>query len=183
MKIKFLFFLFITYTIQLAAQKNATSEPFGDKIIFSQFEITIPLKGNDTYGEIDDYGNRSDYMIVPDGISTKFGYGIHHNKWIGLSIHSGIDWKITPKLVSVPVYAQVTFNPIISGETRLLIQSGFGQSFALGRGSLSGNYYKARLGITTDSDISVFLDASFYGFEIHQQEMGSFSLGFSLMTF
>ena len=183
MKIKFLFFLFTINTFQLAAQKNGTSEPFGDKIILSQFEITIPLKGNDTYGEIDDYVNRSDYMIVPDGISTKFGYGIHHNKWVGLSIHSGIDWKITPKLVSVPIYAQLTFNPIISGETRLLIQSGFGQSFALGRGSLSGNYYKARLGITTDSDISVFLDASFYGFEIHQQEMGSFSLGFSLMTF
>ena len=177
-------FLFVfLYSGILFSQEDSKKERFGDKNTFSQFEITVPLRGNDTYGEIDNNGNRSDYMIVPDGISSKFGYGIHHNKWIGISIHSGIDWKITPKLVSVTVYAQVTLNPIISGETRLLLQGGFGHSFALGRGNLSGNYYKARLGITTDDDLSLFIDASSYGFEIHQQEMGSFSLGFSIMTF
>ena len=175
MKYTILFVLFFSSFIY--SQENSKNS-----FTFSQFEITIPLKGNDTYGEIDGNGNRSNYLIVPDGISSKFGYGIHHNKWIGISIHSGIDWKITPKLVAVPVYGQFTFNPKIGNETGILFQVGMGKSYAIGRGNLSGNYHKIRLGLS-DSDLSLFIDVSSHGFQIRGNDMGSFSVGISLTTF
>lgn len=182
MKFKIFILTFLATFFQVSAQENKKSTPFSEKSTFTQFEITIPLKGNDTYGEIDDYGTRSDYMLVPDGISSKFGYGIHHNKWVGISIHSGIDWKITPKLVSVPVYGQITLNPRIGEETGILLQLGLGKSFALGRGDLSGTYHKIRLGLS-DSDLALFIDVSSHGFSIRGTEMGSFSIGISLFSF
>ncbi len=175
MKFKLLFVIFFSNFLY-------SQEKSKNSFTFSQFEITIPLKGNDTYGEIDENGNRSDYVLVPDGISSKFGYGIHHNKWLGISIHSGIDWKITPKLVAVPVYGQITINPKIGEETGIILQVGLGQSFALGRGNLSGTYHKIRLGLS-DSDLSLFIDISLHGFQIRGNDMGSFSVGISLFTF
>ncbi|WP_339838595.1 hypothetical protein [uncultured Flavobacterium sp.] len=178
-----IFTLFLCSTNLLFSQEQSNYERFGDKITFTQFELSVPLKGNDTYGEIDSNGNRSDYRFVPDGISTKFGYGIHHEKWVGISLHSGIDWKITPKLVSIPVYAQLTLNPLLGDETRLLVQAGYGQSFAIGRGNLNGNYYKARLGITTADDLGIFIDTSFYGFAVNGTEIGSLSIGISIFVY
>ncbi|WP_338409563.1 hypothetical protein [uncultured Flavobacterium sp.] len=175
--------MFLCSTSLLFSQDQSNYESFSKKTTFTQFELTVPLKGNDTYGEIDPNGNRSNYIIVPDGISTKFGFGIHFEKWIGLSLHSGIDWKITPKLVSTPVYAQITLNPLLGYDTRLLIQAGYGHSFAIGRGNLNGKYYKARLGVTTEDDLGIFIDVSSYGFAVKGTEMGSFSLGFCIFVF
>lgn len=178
-----IFTLFLCSINFLFSQEQLNFESFSEKTTFTQFELTIPLKGNDTYGEVDNNGNRSDYRFIPDGISTKFGFGIHFEKWVGLSLHSGIDWKITPKLVSTPVYAQITLNPLLGDETRLLVQAGYGHSFAIGRGNLNGKYYKARLGVTTGDDLGIFIDVSTYGFAVKGTEIGSFSLGICIFVF
>lgn len=153
------------------------------KITFIQTELSIPLSINPNRNDTNEYNNERQSFFVPDGVSSKIGYGIHHNKWIAISAHTGIDWKITPQLVSVPVYGQLSLSPSVGDELRLLLQTGFGHSFALGRGKLSGNYYKIRLGLTSSDDLSLFADVSYYGFQIHQVTMGSLSLGISLTSF
>jgi hypothetical protein len=68
---------------------------------FTQFDISTPLKGNSTYGEIDRNGVRSDYWLLPDGLSLKYGVGIHREKWVSIGIQTGIDWIATQKLKSL----------------------------------------------------------------------------------
>jgi hypothetical protein len=36
------------------------------------------------------------------GMGTKLGYGLRYKKWIGLGIHSGLNWDWSNKLV-VPI--------------------------------------------------------------------------------
>lgn len=151
------------------------------KYTFSQFELSVPLSINPNRGKTEYDGQKQNFFI-PDGISTKMGYGIHFNKWLLLSAHTGLDWKIKPKLVSVPLYGQLSLAPLIGEEVRLLLQAGYGQSFALGRGKLSGNYYKFRLGIGSE-ELSIFIDASLYGFYVYQVPMGSFSIGVTVLNF
>ena len=49
---------------------------------FTQFDISVPLKGNSTYGEIDSNGVRSDYWLLPDGLSLKYGIGMPHFSFV-----------------------------------------------------------------------------------------------------
>lgn len=170
------------FSLSLSAQETDTITK-NKKITFTQIELSLPLRANPNKYSSTVYDNKNETFFIPDGLCAKIGYGIHHNKWVGISIHTGIDWQITPKLVSAPVYGQLTINPLVGDETRLLFQAGFGHSFALGRGKLSGNYYKTRLGFTTSDDISLFVDASYYGFEVNKVSMGSISIGISLTSF
>ena len=85
------------------------SEEVNTKIshFFTQFDVTIPIVGNpDAHKEyINGIKNTNRNWFVPDGINAKIGYGIQQSRWVGLSLHTGIDWKATEKLVAVPVYA------------------------------------------------------------------------------
>ena len=86
---------------------------------FTQFDISAPLKGNSTYGEIDSNGVRSDYWFLPDGLSLKYGVGIHREKWVSLGVQTGIDWIATQKLVAVPVFANFKLSPKVSEDVRV----------------------------------------------------------------
>lgn len=70
----------------------------------TQFDISAPLKINSTYREIDSYGTRSNYRLLPDGLSVKYGIGIDHKKWVSIGAQTGFDWIATQKLVAVPVF-------------------------------------------------------------------------------
>lgn len=152
---------------------------------YTQFEVIVPLKGNKTYGEIDENGNRSDYWFLPDGIGIKFGYGIHYNEWIGVAATSGIDWLGTDKLVAVPVYANFRLSPKIAEETRVTLQYGIGKSFALGRGDLIGTYQKISLGIESTDEICLFVEINNHGYKLRNSidEVYSISLGIALISF
>lgn len=147
---------------------------------FTQFEISVPFGVNE-YKNIDETKDKPWY--TPNGLGVKIGYGYMFHKWIGISTHSGLDWMWNTKIVLVPVYAQVSISPKIGDETRLITQFGLGQSFVVGRGSVSGNYYKARLGFLNSDDFSLFIDGSFYGFTHNQQSLNSLSLGISVFSF
>ena len=147
---------------------------------FTQFEITVPF-GLNEHKELDEIRPKPWYR--PSGFGTKLGYGYIFHNWIGVSSHSGLDLNWDTKLISVPIYAQLSISPKIANETRLITQFGFGQSFVLGRGNIAGNFYKARIGFLNNDDFSLFIDSSFYGFKFNQQSLNTISLGLSVFSF
>ncbi|WP_396143777.1 hypothetical protein [Flavobacterium sp.] len=158
------------------------SKPLSENGQFFIFDISVPFRGNETYGEIDENGNRSDYWFLPDGIGAKFGYGIHFSEWIGLSLNTGFDVVAQQKLFSVPIYASIVLTPRINDDVSLLFQYGFGKSFAIGRGNLSGYYNKFRIGL--GGDIIIFADVSVNGFGVRDiEDTGSISLGLTIPVF
>lgn len=164
------------------------SPPESTKIshFFTQFEFSVPIKGNPNRNEdyVDGVENTNKSWFVPDGLSAKIGYGIQQNRWVGLSLHTGIDWKATEKLVSVPVYANFRLSPALSSESRVTLQVGYGKGFALGRGNLSGEYRKISLGIESDEDILLFIEVADYKIKVREfNSVGSISLGLALRTF
>ena len=163
-------------------KEQEKSKPLSDNGQFFIFDISVPFRGNETYGEIDENGNRSDYWFLPDGIGAKFGYGIHFSEWIGLSLNTGFDVVAQQKLFSVPVYASIVLTPRINDDVSLLFQYGFGKSFAIGRGNLSGYYNKFRIGL--GGDIIIFADVSVNGFGVRDiEDTGSISLGLTIPVF
>jgi hypothetical protein len=50
-------------------------------------------------------------------VGTKFGYGLHYKKWVGLAIHGGLNWYWSNKLVVAPVFANFRLNPKIGEES------------------------------------------------------------------
>jgi hypothetical protein len=151
---------------------------------YTQFDISTPLKGNSTYGEIDSNGVRSDYWLLPDGLSLKYGVGIDHNKWISIGVQTGIDWIATQKLVAVPVFANFKLSPKVSEDVRVYVQTGYGKSFGIGRGSLIGIYRKISLGVENDDGISLFIQVSDFGIQfMNIESVASLSVGLSIITF
>lgn len=177
-KILILLLFFSSYSY---AQNEVVIE---DKIktTFFQFDLSFPLKANRNKSSDTNSSNKS--WFLPDGLFAKLGYGIQKNRWIGLSLHSGIDWKGNEKMVAIPIYGNLRVSPGFGNGTRITLQAGFGKGFALGRGNLSGNYQKYSIGIETDQDIIIFAEISKYGFKINNDNsINSFSLGLALRTF
>jgi hypothetical protein len=154
------------------------------KFTYIQFEVAFAIKGNPKAGEIDPYTREKESWFLPDGLSSKIGYGVHYKQWIALGVHSGIDWEWTDQLVVVPVFANLKLSPKIGEDARITLQLGLGKGFALGRGDLMGDYKKISLGIQTADDLILFVEVGHYAIPInHQKESGIISLGLSLVTF
>jgi hypothetical protein len=152
---------------------------------FIQFELSCPLKGNPDRGKTDIYGNaQNNSWFVPDGIGAKIGYGVQQKKWIGLSAHTGIEWKAEAKLVAVPVFANLRLSFKVGDETRLTLQSGFGRGFALGRGNLNGQYRRLNIGFENNEDVILFAELSEYAFKVNKfQSVYSLNFGIALRSF
>jgi hypothetical protein len=151
---------------------------------YTQFDISTPLIGNSTYGEINSNGIRSDYRLLPDGLSLKYGVGIDHKKWVSIGVQTGIDWIATQKLVAVPVFTNFKFSPKVSEDVRVYVQVGYGKSFGIGRGSLIGIYRKISLGVENDDGVSLFIQVSDFGIPfVNINSVTSLSIGLSLVTF
>lgn len=151
---------------------------------FIQFDVSIPIKGNQNNGSQNNNQQSNNSWFLPDGINSKIGIGLEPKKWIALGIHSGIDWTWSEKIVLVPVFANLRLSPKISDETRIALQLGLGKGTALGRGALNGTYKKISLGIQNDDDLVLFIEMSHYDIAFKdQKETGSISLGVSLITF
>lgn len=154
------------------------------KSTFFQFDLSIPLTANINRGESNANDSKSTSWFLPDGISGKFGFGIQQKKWIGLSLNTGIDWKINEKLVAVPLFGNLRISPGFKNGTRLTLQAGYGKGFALGRGNLVGDYQKYSIGIETTEDLIIFAEVSGYDFKIHNNTSTyNLSLGVAIRTF
>ncbi len=170
-----LFFSYSSYSQEEIIIENKINSTF------FQFDLSFPLKANTNKND-PNYKNNS--WFLPDGLSAKFGYGLQHKKWIGLSLHSGIDWKGNEKMVVIPVYGNLRISPGFGNGSRITLQAGFGKGFALGRGNLSGNYQKYSIGFETEDDLILFAELSNYDIKIGNfNQVGSFSLGIALRTF
>ncbi|WP_294823848.1 hypothetical protein [uncultured Flavobacterium sp.] len=171
------------------------SEP-GDKpaaeFIFGQLSVSVPIRANPYTDEIREYYAQTgteykpsvlDY-VIPNGVSANIGFGVHYKSWVGISANTGIDWLATEKLVYAPVYGSILFTPQLWDETNIYMQAGYGWSYAIGRGNLSGFYQKYRLGLLFDNTSSVFLDFSTSDFPIYEYKYaGSFSIGVAINNF
>jgi hypothetical protein len=186
MKSKFL--LFILFLIHWSfAQVETTINDSADikpetKITFTQFELSVPLQGNKNRGEVCPDGSVNNSWFVPDGINSSFGYGIHLNKWLGWSAHTGIGMRLSEKLIVAPVFSNLRIMPKIGEETRVGFDLGIGHSFAIGRGDLSGTYKRLKLNLEA-LDFQFFVEITSYGFQLHNTPQGSIGVGFAILSF
>ncbi|WP_310381682.1 hypothetical protein [Flavobacterium sp.] len=181
-----LFLLFAINSNSQTVYQTNDGEKTKSKPTFLQFDFSIPLTGNPDRDVVDPYTHEKGYWFIPDGLNAIVGFGIHKNQWLAIGINSGINWKITEKLVAVPVFGSLKISPKLSknDETRIFIAIGFGKSFALGRGNLSGNYRKISIGIETDDHIALFLELSEHGLKYNNfNTVPSVSVGISITRF
>lgn len=171
------------------------SQP-GDKpaseFIFGQLSLSTPIRANPYMDEIradyeargEEYSPTLAEYFIPNGLSANIGFGMHYKSWIGISANTGIDWVATEKLVYAPVYGSILFTPQIWEETNIYTQAGYGWSYAIGRGDLSGAYQKYRLGLIFDNTGSLFLDVSVSDFPIYEYNyVASISIGVAITNF
>ncbi len=173
-------------TKEIKDEKKERKSFFGEAGAFSNFSISVPFRANTLRGVNDpDTGEKtSESWFLPDGINFHGGFGVHSTETFALSINTGIDGMITPKLVAVPVYASLLINPRFSEDSTLALQYGIGRAFALGRGDLSGLYQKYRLGFTTGDKMGFFIEANYYGFGLRDiRQVSTINLGICLFNF
>ena len=136
---------------------------------FHQYELNTSLIGNTQSDNPSTSYDESRPWFIPNGLGFKYGIGVHKDKWFALSAHTGIDWKANERLVAVPVYGNISLNPLLGDDTRLVLQAGLGRGFAIGRGNMQGKYQKYTLGLESDNnDIGIFIEVSSYNFKLHQ---------------
>jgi len=183
-KIYFLILLVHLSSFSQEVKQNEPVEKIKIKTSFIQFDASIPLAANIHRGETNPDGSKNTTWFLPNGASSKIGFGIQKNKWVGISFHTGIDWNIDQKLVAIPMFGNLRVSPSLGYGTRLTVQVGYGKGFALGRGNLVGDYRKYSIGLESDDDTIIFAEISGYDFKIHNQtSVYSFSLGFAVRTF
>lgn len=172
-------------TKEIKDEKKEKKSFFGEAGVFSNFSISVPFRVNTERGTNDpDTGETSEYWFLPDGINFHGGFGVHSTETFALSINTGIDGMITPKLVAVPVYASLLVNPRFGDESTMALQYGIGRAFALGRGDLSGLYQKYRLGFTNGDKMGFFIEANYYGFGLRDiRQVSTINLGICLFNF
>lgn len=153
------------------------------KFTYIQFDVALSITGNPDYGDTPEYEGDKQPFLLPDGLGSKLGYGVHYKQWLTLGVNSGLDWKWNEKLVAIPVYLNLGLRPKIAEGTRITMEIGYGKSFALGRGNLNGTYKKARIGITGD-DRTLFIEVADFGFPLHEyNSVGSICFGISVISF
>lgn len=150
---------------------------------FGQLSVTIPVRATPERSSTNDTNSVFDY-VLPDGLSANYGVGLHFNSWAGISGNAGIDWIGSEKLVVAPVYGSVMLNPTIYKEYSLLMQFGYGYSFALGRGDLNGTFQKYRIGLGVEDYLSLYVELNQYGFPLHDMDpAGSIGIGLCVFDF
>ncbi|WP_130733367.1 hypothetical protein [Flavobacterium sp. J27] len=187
MKIKILFFIGFVYQFSFGQVETIINENQAptQKITYTQFDIVVPFKGNKNRGNYYSDGSQNNNWFVPDGLGAKFGYGIHYNKWIGVSANSGLDFYGSYKLVTAPVFTNFRISPRIDEETRITAQYSIGKSFAIGRGNLQGIYQKVSIGIETGEGICICIEGNFHGYFVENalDKVYSINIGLCLFNF
>ncbi len=162
-----------------------TGIPQKDKLTFTQFDISLSFQPNDNYGQNNIYGQISEYRFLPVGVASSIGHGIHVKQWIGLSANTGLIFIGNEKLVAIPVYGSLRFSPKLRDNARITLQYGLGQSFALGRGDLSGRYQKISLGIENNEGNILFVSIENHGYRTinMNSQIYTINLGLASVSF
>lgn len=138
--------------------------------VFKQFEFNTSLVINDNDDNPYTDGDESKPQFLPNGLGFKYGIGIQKNKWLGISMHTGIDWKANEKLVAIPIYGNLRFSPFFRDDSsRLVLNLGYGRGYALGRGDMQGRYRRINLCFESDEDFGIMAEIAGYDFDLHYQ--------------
>jgi hypothetical protein len=145
---------------------------------YTYFGVSAPLKENVNRDDDDSS------WFIPDGLSLKFGEGIHFNRTIAFGLNSGIDWVGSRKLVVIPAYANLKISLQLGQEDFFYIQPAYGKSIVLGRGNLHDDYQKISLGYEGMEGYSFFIELTQYGFKLYTPDkVTTFSLGLAFTSF
>lgn len=187
MKLKFLicfFFLLQLSWTQVAVVKPELFEE-NDKPFYKKFELSSPLRANQYAGEINPYTGENEPWFLLDGLSARAGIGSHYDKWIGVGLNIGIDWKANKCLVVAPIFGSLLLSPRVGENTRITSEIGYGRSLSLTGDKLSGYFKKISLGLEdNESGLGLYIELCQYGFsKITPERIGSFSIGLNYIVF
>ncbi|MDN3678181.1 hypothetical protein QWY90_12775 [Flavobacterium paronense] len=174
--ISILFFCCLGYSQETPKQTDVKTP----RHTFAKLDFSFPIRVNQYYGEIDPYTGEKEPFFLPDGISTRFGYGLKPIDWIAIGANIGIDWKGSKCLVVAPIFGTLKICPIGGMDLRYFVEAGYGRALALGKNDLAGYFKKISIGIE-DKDsggFGLYLELCQYGFsKITDEKIGSFCVG------
>jgi len=191
MRNSFFLLFFILFYTSLPAQENKTvyviikkdssttknkSNIDWEEMIFTQADLSVPLVLNNNEDDSDDKN-----WFLPNGLGAKFGIGVEAFEILGVSLNTGIDWKINAKMVVVPVFGNARLNIELPNDNQITFQAGYGKGIALGRGSLIGKYLRYNIGYGEIDGTNLFIELSGYQFpSFPEHNFASLSLGVSI---
>lgn len=159
--------------------------PEDDKPFYKKFELSSPLRANQYAGEVNPYTGENEPWFLLDGLSARAGIGTHYDKWVGVGVNVGIDWKANKGLIVAPVFGSLRLSPKVGENTRITTEIGYGRSLSLTSDKLSGNFQKISLGLEDDdSGLGLYIELCQYGFsKVTPERIGSFSIGLNYIMF
>lgn len=163
-----------------SAQLFPELQPEPEKsITYLAFGVSLPLRHHfDGDAQVDNL------RFLPDGIHTKFGAGIHLNRWLGSGLYTGTEYRLSEKMLTIPLYSAIRIAPEINEDTRIVVQPAFGYAMAIGHGNMSGYCGKISLGLEALDGISYFAEFTQYGFSRDDTgKIRSISFGLGLVIF
>ncbi|MCF6129274.1 hypothetical protein L1S35_06280 [Flavobacterium sp. AS60] len=186
---KQLFLFFVLFISQFGFAQDEKPEPRkypeDPKPIYKKIELSVPLKVNQYAGEINPYTGEKEFWFLPDGITLRAGIGGHLDKWIGVGMNIGLDWKGSRCLVVAPIFGSVRLSPRIAEDIRITSEVGYGRALSISGDRLSGNFKKISLGIEDEkSGGGLYIELCQYGFSKNSPErIGSVSIGINCFLF
>lgn len=187
MKFKFILLLLWVFQLGFAQDEAVKPRKYSEdpKPIYKKFELSTPLRANQYAGEINPYTGEKEPWFLPDGISIRAGIGTHLDRWIGVGMNIGFDWKANRCLAVAPVFGTFRLSPRISEKMRFTSEVGYGRALSISGDKLSGNFKKISLGIEDEeSGVGLYMELCQYGFsKITPERIGSFSVGLNVYLF
>ncbi len=187
MKSKILLLFLFVFQLGFAQYEEVKPRKYIEdpKPIYKKFEFSIPFRANQYAGEIDPYTGEKEPWFLFDGLIARAGIGAHLDKWVGIGMNIGFDWKANRCLVVAPVFGTFRLSPRITEELRITSEVGYGRALSLSGDKLSGNFKKISLGIEDEeSGFGLYLELCQYGFsKITPERIGSFSIGLNYIIF
>lgn len=147
---------------------------------YAKFDLSFSIKGNEYYGETDPDTGQKEPFLIPEGIATRFGFGVKPIKWIAIGANLGIDWKGSRCLVVAPIFGTLRIIPKTGEDLNFYIEPGIGRALALGKNDLAGYFKKISIGLEDNESggFGLYIEYCQYGFKKDTTEkIGSFSIG------
>lgn len=109
-----------------------------------------------------DYNESKEPWFLEKGVLINFGYGFQHEKWVGVGVFTGLDWRATTKMVSVPLNGSVFLNPKISDDVSIFAQASLGKIFLIDDKIISGLYMKGKMGVVLLDNLLITIEYGNY---------------------
>lgn len=172
--------VFITSTEKL----KTTKDKYEDGYFFSQYALTFSFVGNPDSGEYNYDTQENEPMLMSEGLGGYASIGAHYHKWIGIAANTGLDYKFSYDLLSLPLYGSIISYLHFNDDSGFYLEGGYGATFSINKSLQPGNYQKYKLGVIIEERLSIYLDYSIIDFNQNQHNnVESFGIGISMINF